>query len=381
MKRFYKSYRNIVPVTLFFLMLITLITVKIFKPLVVSLQYEMGGEQRDRSTRTLINEQEFERLVNLDLFFYLEVNNQELKAPLVYQSDLHDIQSRFFKWLFKPTESIIVSNNAKQTIHYISKDPLVIHSIIHTLISFYIIIILTSILFGYVAMIQLKVIERTLLKRLKKTSPILNAKPSKWFSKSNVTGSFKQILTAFDELEKCYRSALNLSKKQCERLTLLINVDKLTSIPNRHAFSNDMKEILLSKKNIHSILFIIRVSELNNINRHRGFQLGDQYLINIAKILKKIEDRFEKATVYRINGSDFAIIGEQMCIRDSKKIAEELTCSFSTYQRAEELDNVAHIGISPIMKNDKVEHILARSDLALAKAQTEGRNTWHFEEY
>jgi len=134
-------------------------------------------------------------------------------------------------------------------------------------------------------------------------------------------------------------------------------INKISFGFNLYRYSNDMKEILLSKKNIHSILFIIRVSELNNINLHRGFQLGDQYLINIAKILRKIEDRFEKATVYRINGSDFAIIGEQMCIRDSKKIAEELTCSFSTYQRAEELDNVAHIGISPIMKNDKVEHI------------------------
>ncbi|MGB5444181.1 MAG: GGDEF domain-containing protein, partial [Psychromonas sp.] len=128
-----------------------------------------------------------------------------------------------------------------------------------------------------------------------------------------------------------------------------------------------------------AILSIIRASELMSINSRQGFQQGDLYLENLSGIITKVTSQFENISIYRINGTDFALIAEEMSISDAKRLADELKMQFDQYQAQHDLDSMAYNGISSIISGQLPEQVLARTDMALAKAQSEGVNSWSFQ--
>jgi RNase E specificity factor CsrD len=61
-------------------------------------------------------------------------------------------------------------------------------------------------------------------------------------------------------------------------------------------------------------------------------------------------------------------------------MAKKLKTQFDQYQSLNKLDSIAYNGISSIISGQLPEQVLARTDMALAKAQTEGVNNWAFEQ-
>ena len=163
MARFYKIYWKTFPTTLVLLILSTLISIKIFTPLSSTLQDNESASVMQRHPNTLLNQTSFENLIKTDQFFYLEVNNRELLNPLIYHSEQTDIYSRLFRLLFSPPTTTIVSVQEDQTIHYIHKNPTIIHSVINNLFSFYFIIIFSAFVYAYISVLSLKFIEKKII--------------------------------------------------------------------------------------------------------------------------------------------------------------------------------------------------------------------------
>lgn len=85
-------------------------------------------------------------------------------------------------------------------------------------------------------------------------------------------------------------------------------IDGLTNIYNRKKI-NELKELNFFNENVTLILGDI--DNFKKINDTYGHIIGDEILINVAKILKEVSDLYEDAYAIRIGGDEFCIICKQ----------------------------------------------------------------------
>lgn len=170
-----------------------------------------------------------------------------------------------------------------------------------------------------------------------------------------------------------------------EQLKILVDQDSLTGISNRKKFRFDLSANLNDTENVStSLLAIIRATELNSINQTRGFARGDQYLQDVAKLVSEVLKKFtatltvgskKKPELYRLSGSDFAIIVPNSTMAMANQLIKDLHHSFDQYMAEHELESTAYTGITFIKPGQTEEQVLSRADRALSEAQTSAVNS------
>jgi len=304
--------------------------------------------------------------LDISQFSYIKINNNRLNSPLVYSQKA---VNQLFNNLLPTPISSFNSATENQSIQYTS-----IHPELFELYQSIIVLIVTALI---ITLLLYHIISFRLLKKIE--SALVNEIVNE---KSKIT-PFKKVTIELVEQRRLFDSALHSKKEKISRLSKQINVDALTGLNNRHVFRKELTEFLSDESNRkHAILSIIRLFELSVVNMHRGFQQGDQFVINVANIINDILDKYKDKDIhlFRISGSEFALISHDMSIGDAQQFANELKLKFDQYQLLNNLENVAFNGMTLISSNQLPEHVLARADIALAKAQTSGINAWAFEE-
>ncbi|MGN1356843.1 MAG: EAL domain-containing protein [Succinivibrionaceae bacterium] len=170
-----------------------------------------------------------------------------------------------------------------------------------------------------------------------------------------------------------------------EQLKILVDQDSLTGISNRKKFRFDLSANLNDTENVStSLLAIIRATELNSINQTRGFARGDQYLQDVAKLVSEVLKKFtatltvgakKKPELYRLSGSDFAIIVPNSTMAMANQLIKDLHQSFDQYMAEHELESTAYTGVTFIKPGQTEEQVLSRADRALSEAQTSAVNS------
>lgn len=92
------------------------------------------------------------------------------------------------------------------------------------------------------------------------------------------------------------------------KLSALMEKDSLTSVRNRTAYDNFVKDIEKNISSKNSKPFSVLCFDINNlkeINDNLGHEMGDEYIRNCCKY---ICDFFKKSRVYRIGGDEFIAI-------------------------------------------------------------------------
>lgn len=199
--------------------------------------------------------------------------------------------------------------------------------------------------------------------------------------KKLVYHTFPLVTQQLAQLKAAQHKELLAQHDKIESLSKQINLDNLTGLYNRFYFRGELTHLLNDNDNSKSaILALIRATALSAINKHSGFQQGDDYLKEISKILIQTTMRYPDCQLYRISGPDFALIIPQMTAAVAHKLARELKSTFDEYQALNDLENVAHIGLTTVHSGQQPEQVLSRADTALAKAQVEGVNCWAFQQ-
>lgn len=151
--------------------------------------------------------------------------------------------------------------------------------------------------------------------------------------------------------------------------------DKLTGIFNRlkldEALNDEFNRSSRFKSNFGVI--IIDIDYFKKINDTFGHLVGDQVLIEFAKIL---ETNIRKIDVLgRWGGEEFMIICPETNFQGTIKVAQSLREIISEYEFSTVNKISASFGISAYNKNDEnIDKIIARADSALYKAKVNGRN-------
>jgi RNase E specificity factor CsrD len=153
--------------------------------------------------------------------------------------------------------------------------------------------------------------------------------------------------------------------------------DSITGLGNRNKFIRFFEHKVGKHGDVKfGVLIITRCSELQIINKIRGFSDGDRYINKVAKIMKSTLLSYNNGQIFRMNSSDFATVLPNVQIADGENYAKELTSKFNEYQHASELDSVAYTGIVAFSWQSPLGELLALADTSISIAQTQNINAW-----
>ncbi|RMH36041.1 MAG: EAL domain-containing protein [Gammaproteobacteria bacterium] len=85
--------------------------------------------------------------------------------------------------------------------------------------------------------------------------------------------------------------------------------DSVTQLPNRLAFLHELEAILGDDElKTHLALGLVRLDLMEKVNSEFGYQLGNDWLVMVAAMLRKAFAHVEGAKVFRMDGPEFAVL-------------------------------------------------------------------------
>src|SRR5690606_34569369 len=122
-----------------------------------------------------------------------------------------------------------------------------------------------------------------------------------------------------------------------------------------------------------SIIFL-DVDHFKRINDTYGHTVGDQVLIDVARLMQA--EMYSGELVGRYGGEEFVILCPGTALADAVKRAERLRKALpkANVGGLSELNVTASFGVAQVEQGDSTESILRRADKALYTAKGTGRN-------
>ncbi|MDP2716015.1 EAL domain-containing protein [Rheinheimera sp.] len=191
---------------------------------------------------------------------------------------------------------------------------------------------------------------------------------------------FSDINTALQKLANYTRSQYNQMASNAHQIAEEAYKDSVTDLPNRNRFVQHYEEnIRQNEQNDFGVFAITRCTELQTLNQTRGYQEGDNYVRDVADIVKKLAGTYKDYRIYRLNSSDFGILLPRVTPKEAENFALQLQSRFNEYQKTSELDSVAYTGLVTYESGKALGELLAVADTSISLAQTKQPNAWHLQ--
>lgn len=163
--------------------------------------------------------------------------------------------------------------------------------------------------------------------------------------------------------------------------------DELTGLPNRRLFMENLNHDLIRSQhnNVFGAVLFLDINRFKCINDTLGHSIGDQLLIQVAKILKGIASPGD--TVARLSGDEFVIQFSEIAVDEveSKKIMltvlDKIQHAFSTPIKAG--DHTLNVALSMGVEfypngDDNADDILHHADTAMYQTKQSNTNVPSF---
>ncbi len=153
--------------------------------------------------------------------------------------------------------------------------------------------------------------------------------------------------------------------------------DALTNLPNRVLFRETMEQSLSRGEKL-AVLFL-DLDRFKSVNDTLGHPVGDALLCAVTKRLQMAVRGAD--TVARLGGDEFAIIQLGARPTDATELAariiDAISESFDVHGHQVVIGTSIGIAIAPTDGNEP-DQLLRNADMALYRAKSEGRGTYHF---
>ncbi|MGL1959490.1 MAG: EAL domain-containing protein [Colwellia sp.] len=182
------------------------------------------------------------------------------------------------------------------------------------------------------------------------------------------------FVKAMNRMSSILQNMFNELSLQTEKYQKFAFIDELSSLENRRAFNNQLESLLAKKEQgANGHLAIIRLSNLDHINKTNGYSAGDEYVKSAAAIIKSVNTDIN-LKAYRLNGADFAVIFQGSHVEDCQQVVQQLITSFNQTEtpsnNIKHINEFAYIGIAPFSVDDSMSDVLTMADAALVKAKS-----------
>ena len=188
----------------------------------------------------------------------------------------------------------------------------------------------------------------------------------------------RKLALAMNMTVKKLKAMFEAEAIRLEVLRRQANCDELTGLPNRSSFVTQLQEAINDEKTFFGACLILRINDLNGINKRNGRVVADGIIKRVAQLILATADEVEESFSGRLNGSDFGLFilsDESLVI--AKSLMEKVVNDISVFY---EHDFCAAIGMAPYVKGVSLGALMSNIDIALASSETEGLNRVHFSE-
>ena len=183
---------------------------------------------------------------------------------------------------------------------------------------------------------------------------------------------YQELLTAREHLEN-----------QTEELTLLTRIDPLTSLLNRRAAIDDFTKIInqLHRNFVPVSFLLIDIDWFKKINDTYGHDRGDEILIDLSSILKKVTRTSD--IVARWGGEEFLVVLYNSNLENTRVFCERLHREVNSIKLTTDNKLSISIGVAALKTDnltcsDVIEKHLKEADIALYEAKNNGRSRTEF---
>jgi diguanylate cyclase (GGDEF)-like protein len=159
-----------------------------------------------------------------------------------------------------------------------------------------------------------------------------------------------------------------------EKLNKLSTIDELTSLYNRRAFNDFMRDAI-SKVNRYEekfCLIMMDIDKFKDINDNFGHKTGDDILKQFSNLLMNDVRDIDK--VARWGGDEFIVILSNSSIEEAIVFAERFKNNLLSTKFLKVKIVKASIGITEMIKYDEIDAVITRADKALYKSKKQGKN-------
>jgi len=166
-----------------------------------------------------------------------------------------------------------------------------------------------------------------------------------------------------------------------ERINYMARFDGLTSLPNRHYFSEEVEASLIRKRRTNArenvMLMMIDLDDFKHVNDTFGHPVGDALLVEAARRIRSVLDN--SAVAARFGGDEFIVyrpsgVTRRSVERDANAVLEVLSQPFFIMDQV--LKAHASIGVVIAKPTEDLATLLTRADLALYGAKGSGKAQW-----
>jgi diguanylate cyclase (GGDEF)-like protein len=193
------------------------------------------------------------------------------------------------------------------------------------------------------------------------------------------TKELRRVVEAMNRMTYKVKEMFAEQAAHAERLREHAYIDSLTGLGNRRYFETQMTARLdRLDSTTQGIVLLVQIRDLQELNKQRGFQAGDELLKRVATVLQESTEQYVNCVLARLTGGDFGIFLPDVAPWNAESIAAGVANKLS--QLATEhltlTDNVGHVGASTYDGATTLGRLLAEADLALRSAQQAGPNRW-----
>ncbi|MBX3451366.1 MAG: diguanylate cyclase [Planctomycetaceae bacterium] len=153
--------------------------------------------------------------------------------------------------------------------------------------------------------------------------------------------------------------------------------DALTNVANRGELETQLQTMVREAQETPGTslsLIFVDADFFKRINDHYGHAVGDQVLIDLARLLQT--ELYSGELVARYGGEEFVVLCPEALLEDAMRRAERLRTSLrqSSIGGVETLRVTASFGVATLEPGDTAELLLRRADNALYDAKNAGRD-------
>ncbi|MBD3830816.1 MAG: diguanylate cyclase, partial [Arcobacter sp.] len=157
-------------------------------------------------------------------------------------------------------------------------------------------------------------------------------------------------------------------------LTILSSTDYLTKLDNRKNIDSVLKinENMYKRYKDNFSVILLDIDDFKKVNDNYGHLVGDNVLIEFAKILTKYTRQTD--IVGRWGGEEFIIICPKTNLEETLILAQKLREKIASHNFGIVGTKTASIGVTTFRENDTITELLSRVDDALYLAKSKGKN-------
>ena len=183
---------------------------------------------------------------------------------------------------------------------------------------------------------------------------------------------YQELLAAREHLEN-----------KAEELTLLTRIDPLTSLLNRRAAIDDFTKIInqLHRNFVPVSFLLIDIDWFKKINDTYGHDRGDEILIELSSILKKVTRTSD--IVARWGGEEFLVVLYNSNFENTRIFCERLHREVNSIKLTGDNNLSISVGVAALKADnltcsDVIEKQVKEADIALYEAKNNGRSRTEF---